>query len=452
MPANVYVYETAVDAKLWSLIGVPELFASIGYDLLHSSSNGSNVVLKTIRVNLTQKTTSLALCALLAVFEGKEENEIYTIRFKILRGFSDKLPEDVKRAELNSRSIRLPESDYAKIKTNIESELHRHLPISVQREIDRIRELDLIGSGMESDTGVPGSGGKTKKTGLRYGKRYQKSSSTRPLSGYQSESEMKAPLTAAPGMKGYLSEDEIGRCRSSKFALVDREIIATTAKVIAIEERESPEVSDLEKIGKKSNKSKLKPEPLRLPRGSPVKSSHSQSFVRSPKSPKIPFFPPRSSTAQPSINHTPPNYVRPQQQCPITPPSFYEPQRQPAPRDYVEILPTAIGAENCSENDESSNNAEALRHAAKKFVQMQQHRLRSPILSPRFVQPTPPYDGSLRFPAVPSGCINGSPARLHTVVLHHHQNGCIENNNSAAFSSHQHQYAELLPNGSMHNS
>lgn len=70
MPANVYVYETTVDAKLWSVAGVPELFASIGYDLQHSSSTGSNVVLKTIRVNLTQKTTSLALNALLGIFEG----------------------------------------------------------------------------------------------------------------------------------------------------------------------------------------------------------------------------------------------------------------------------------------------------------------------------------------------------------------------------------------------
>lgn len=215
--------------------------------------------------------------------------------------FIDKLPANVKKAETNSKSIRLPENDYARIKTNIESELQRHLPIAVQREIDRIRQLDLAGSGMESDCGGFGGTGKAKKTGSRYGKRYQKSSSSaRPLSGYQSESEMqmmKAPLTAAPGLKGYLSEDEIGRCRSSKSAQFDREIIATTAKVIAIEERESPEVSDFEKIPKKPSKFKVKPDPLRLPRGSPVKSSHSQSFVRSPKSPKPPFFPVRGPNA-----------------------------------------------------------------------------------------------------------------------------------------------------------
>lgn len=168
-----------------------------------------------------------------------------------------------------------------------------------------------------------------------------------------------------------------------------------------------------------------------------------------------------STQAQPPLNQTAqklavtPKSQQPQQQCPIAHPSYYEPPRQVAPRDYLEVLPPVNCSENPSEDD--SSNAAALRNAAKKFVQMQQQRLRSPIMAPRFVQPPPPYDcspqGAARFPATTTiaACANanGSPARLHRTVMHH-SNGCVQNNNSAAFP-HQPQYAELLPNGSMHN-
>uniref|UniRef100_A0A914WWE4 Uncharacterized protein n=1 Tax=Plectus sambesii TaxID=2011161 RepID=A0A914WWE4_9BILA len=192
-------YEATLSASLYNHPGISRLFASLGFDKL--LENTSQVFVKTIRVELTNKKCQLAVTAIKAMFSD------------LLIGYHVTDTSDSRSSPIESLTRRLGQVDVAD------------------------SPMDRLGR----ENGLPSSA-------LSCGKR-RRGRKGAHISGYSSEGELKATKgkRGGGGGGGYFSDDDRKRGLRNEDddegMMSGGELLETTARVLSIDERASP-ISD----------------------------------------------------------------------------------------------------------------------------------------------------------------------------------------------------------------